>query len=198
MGYFEAVLNFSSPTGVIKNVVHYNLSSDDPANIQEATDIIMGQFNIICAGDFSPAVVFESITWREEIEGAVGVEYSDPSGPYPGTFSDGDYAPNAAMLVRKFHDSGVRPSRGRNYIGGVTAEALEATGRWNAVNVGRVVSWFEYIRSFTVNEGADTVDMVIKATNPTAPNTVPFSIVNRVSGEVRVKSQKRRLEGIGS
>lgn len=198
MTYFEAVLNFSTPTGDMKNVLHFNLSSTDSEDIQEATNTIMGQWNIIAADNFSGACTFESITWREDTPGAVGVEYSDPSGPYSGTFADGDYAPNAAMLVRKYHDSGSRPSRGRMYVGGLTAEALEATGRWNNTNVSDVVSWVELIRSFTVGGGANTVDMVIKATNPTKPNTQPYTIVNRVTGETRVKSQKRRLEGVGS
>ncbi len=197
MARYEAVLNFAAPTGAIKNVLHYETVGVQGVDMQEATDKIELEWNQNCRDRFAPSVSFVSVTWRDDSAGSVGVEYLVPLSPVAGTANDNQYAAAEALIIQKVNTSGVKPAKGRLYVGGITSEAFEATGNWALATVQAVEAWVDQIRDFTVPTTGVGFQMVIKASNPTAPNTSIQQNVDLAKGIVRPATQRRRRRGIG-
>ncbi len=195
---YEAVLNFSSPTGEIKNVLHYRTAALQGSDLQDATDEIQLQWNTLCRNRFAPSVSFVSVTWREDTPGAVGVEYFVPLSPVPGSAADNQYAAAEAAIIRKRCTDGSNPARGRMYIGGITSEAFNSVGNWGQDTIDDLVAWVEAIAQFTAGSPATVFNMLIKASNPAAPNTNAYNIVDTIQGIVRPATQRRRRRGIGT
>lgn len=197
MAIYEAVMNFNSPTGAIKNVLHYSTVAVQGDTLQDATNEIELQWNSNCRNRFAAAVTFVSMTWRLNAPGEVGVEYQVPLSPVPGTADENKYAAAEAMIIQKRHLSGARPARGRLYVGGITSNQLNGVGNWDQATVDDVATWVESIRDFNAGTPEINFRMVIVASNPTAPNTQTFTQVDQVAGIVRPATQRRRRRGIG-
>lgn len=197
MTRYEAVLNFTAPTGAIKNVLHYETVGTQGVDMQEATDKIELEWNQNCRDVITPSVSFVSVTWREDSAGSVGVDYLVPLSPVPGTATDNSLAVAESMIIQKINTTGTKPARGRLYVGGVSAVAFESNGNYSTESVGKVADWVDQIKEFTVPTSGVGYQMVIKASNLATPNTQTQTAVDTVIGSVRPGTQRRRRRGIG-
>ena len=197
MTYYEAVLNFNAPTGAIKNVLHYLTAAEQGEQLQAATDEIELLWNTHFRSQVAPSITFNSITWRVDEVGAVGIEYPVPLSPVAGSATSSEFAAAEALILHKKNTTGTKPARGRMYIGGVTSGKFNSVGNWDQSVLDAGIDWLEAIAEFTAGSPATVFNMVIKASNLAAPNTVPYAVVDTVGGVVRPGTQRRRRRGIG-
>lgn len=196
--YYEVVLNGFGPNGDVLTVLHYEVvSGPDPADWQELSD----EFRVAIAQQLTAlmpdTVGYTGITVREDIPGGVGADFQFTAGPVNGLSTDQDMVTSNALLVRKLTAGGVRPSKGRIYQGNLTADRVNGLGRWLALTVTEVETFWETMRVVVLPSGSD-VQMVIKASKPLNPNTVPYNPVTQLQGVDNPVTQRRRRIGSGS
>lgn len=197
MTVYECVLEYDSPSGEMLNVVHWDLTGTAPLNFQDFVDNLRTEFVNSLAAVIAPSVSFVAVTIREDSPGAIGIRYTPTAGSAAGTSTDNQYGPQLAALVRKRCENGQRPALGFAYQGGITSEGLTSAGRWSAT-VNNAVFAFWDANIIIPFAGDGQAEMVVKASNPTAPNTVAYNSVTSINvGGIPV-TQKRRKEGVGS
>lgn len=194
---YEVVLNGVLNAQQVLTVLHYDVDGGDPINFQAMADAIRVHLVDNLQAWLVPTMSYTGITIREDIPGTVGVTYAFTLGTLTGSDANVDSFNQLAMLVRKNCNSTVRPNRGRVFQGGLTSEGTDGNGLWqtdmrNAVNA----FWSDMISiSFA---GPATAQMVVKASNPTAPNTVPYNPVTTVGTISNPTTQRRRRISVGS
>lgn len=198
MAQYEIVLRATAPFGEMLSVLHYDIvSGPDPADWQEVSDEFRGQLSAFIAGNTINTVTYTGIDVREDVPGAVGINVPFSAGNLVGSSTDNDLAPQMAVLVRKLTDNLVNPAVGRIYHGGLSAAFLAAGGTWGAALLSDVGDFWEAMRIITIPSGTE-LQMVIKASDPTKPNTVPYNTVASVSARSNPVTQRRRRIGAGS
>lgn len=198
VGIYEVVIDQSCPAGDIKNVLHYEFINPGAAVFQDFVDHLAARFVANCQVNFTPSYSLLGATFRETEPGAVGVSYTITGGAVNGTAPETEFASQVAMLINKFNDDGTRPARGRMYIGGLTADALNSESLWKSSVRDTVVQWWEDMNTGTLPVTGEALDMRIAATDPTQPNTEAFPTVDRLTGNVNPGTQRRRRRGVGS
>lgn len=197
MPNFEVVLNGSLNEQDMLSVLHYEGSQPNPTQWQAIADYIRG----LMVTDLQPVLVSEceysGITVREDVLGAVGVEYVFTSGLLVGSSVNTDVANQMCVNVKKLTSSGSRPARGRVFQGGISTVSLTGTSTWDTALLGSLDNFWTAM--ITLADAAfPTLSMVIKASNPIAPNTVPYNPVTSIAvGGIPV-TQRRRKQGVGS
>jgi len=148
-------------------------------------------------GALMTSVAYDGITIREDIPGSVGVTYPFTLGTLTGTNGSSSLIPQSALLLRKYADTAVRPNQGRIYQGGLPANAVNSSGRFSGPTVTDVQLFWQDQRIVNL-VGGSSLQMVIKSSNPTAPNTVAYNPVSRIVAAAIPVTQRRRKEGQGS
>lgn len=198
MANYEVVLMGRADSGDILNVLHYDISLQDATVLQEMTDFIAAAFITHCQDRFVPDFQLRRVRFRPDSPGAVGVEYTPTAGPINGTATGGEYAGQLAALIRKHNDDGDRPAIGRAYVGGLATGQLTGEGLWEQNLINSLIDFWEAIRDINLVVSGETAQMLIKASNPTAPNTSAYVDVDRITGGVNPVTQKSRKRGVGS
>lgn len=191
MSFWEVSLNYDQSGELAQNVLHYSWPDNQPIDFQIAADIIGADYLNLAAVVIAPNVTFDSVTFRPDLVGSVGQTYFPAAAPVPGASADNQYAKVLSCLVRKQSTSLVRPVQGRIYQVGVTSEGLNGSGEFNAtVRDALDLFWTDML--LIAAGGGDSLSMVIKASNPTAPNTQAYTNVTSVSAIRNPATQRRR------
>jgi hypothetical protein len=179
------------------NVLHYQDNASGAVDWAAVNAALRGHIidhlQTLCGGE----VTWNGITYREDIPGSIGITLDFAAGVVTGTNATGDQMRQAAMLVRKRTNTTTRPNQGWAFQGGVTVAALSAASRWEVAFTTAVQDFWEDIRLINTGVG-DVLSMVIKARNPTAPNTVAYNSVASVTAVNVPRTVRSRREGIGT
>lgn len=197
MSFWEIVIEGRQGTSDMLTVLHYESSGVEPPDFDAAATIIRGHLEDHLQTLCGPRVSWEGITAREDILGSVGVFYPFSAGTLTGTNGDDDQVDVVTMLVRKQSQGLVRPTHGWFQQGGITTRTVGANNTWDALARDAVEAYAEDIRVLNI-VGPTTLTMLIKASNPTAPNTQPYSVVNTLTTDETPRTQRTRLRGVGS
>lgn len=197
MAVYEVVLQGKQGVDDMLNVFHYEvpdgLTPDWQAGADEWRAHIANYLQILS----NPNVVYSGITVRLDSPGQVGVFYAFTSGDVTGTAAADDALREAAILVHKRNTSGTRPALGWFFQGGISVNATQGNGAWEGSATSDVELYADDIRILgAVATGG--AQMVIKARNPTAPNTVPYAAVDAVRAVSTPRTVRSRRGSVGS
>jgi hypothetical protein len=197
MTVYEVVIEGRQGANDMLNVVHYDDGGTPPADWGDVTAVLEGHLEdhlqLICG----PRVTWLGLTYRIDTPGSVGVFEPLPGGVLAGTNAEEDQLDQLAVLIRKRSTGAVRPVLGWAFQGGITAHGMDGAGRWSTAIVAEATAFWEDIRVINI-AGPSTLQMVIKASNPTAPNTQPYSSVNTITSTTVPRTLRRRREAVGS
>lgn len=194
---YEIVLNATLNSQQLLTVLHYDIDGGDPINFQALADAIRVHLVDNLQTWLVPTCTYTGITIREDIPGTVGVTYPFTLGNLVGSDANTDSFNQMAMLVRKNCNSTVRPNRGRVFQGGLTSEGTDGNGLWQT-DVRNAVAAFWSDMITIAFAGPATAQLVVKASKPTAPNTVPYNPVTTVGTISNPTTQRRRRIGVGA
>lgn len=176
MTVYEVAFRFQAESNQFYNVVHYDITGDEPLDLQDLTDEIVSSWATNCASVIAPAVSFEDITYRLDIDGSIGATFTPTGNAEPGTATDNQWAGQMAMLVRKKTNGLVRPNLGRAFVVGITSEGLGSDGFWTGTVKTAVEAFWDNI-ILVPFAGNGQAEMLLKASNPEAPNTNAYNSV---------------------
>lgn len=197
MTVHEVVFNGQQDGETHLNVVHFDLVLGVDADLQAFTDAIADKIIPAYTAALVASFVISNLTIREDIPGSVGTIYNFTAGPFIGTSTGANYAHQLAMLIRKSANSTQRPNNGRLFQGGMAVGGLDDEGQWLIPTRQAVRDFWDSLITFTFGTGG-SAQMVIKASNPTAPNTVPYNPVAAISAVNVPSTQRRRRIGVGT
>ena len=194
---YEIVLNGVLNSQQLLTVLHYDIEGGDPINFQALADAIRVHLVDNLQAWLVPTCSYTGITVRQDIPGTVGVTYSFTLGTLVGSDANTDSFNQMAMLVRKNCNSTVRPNRGRVYQGGLTSEGTDGQGLWQT-DVRNAVTAFWTDMLTIAFAGPATAQLVVKASKPEKPNTVPYNTVTTIGALGNPVTQRRRRIGVGA
>lgn len=194
---YEIVLNGNLNQQQLLTVLHYDIEGASPLNFQALADAIRVHIVTHLQAWLVPTAFYSSITVRRDIPGTVGVRYTFTLGNVVGSDANTDSFNQMAMLVRKQCNSTVRPNIGRVYQGGLTSEGTDGNGLWQ-LDVRTAVAAFWSAMLTIPFAGPSTAQMVIKASDPGKPNTVPYNTVTTINAQSNPVTQRRRRIGSGT
>lgn len=197
MPYYEVVLEGRQGGKDMLTVFHYETIGGEPMDWQAAADVIAGHVFDHLVPLCGPRVTWIGITYREDIPGGVGVFVPFGAGALTGSSVFGDQADVLTMLVRKLTGSTQRPTHGWWQQGGLSADHTTNDGEWDLGVRNGIVNYGNEMRSLEI-AGSANLQMVIKASNPTAPNTVPYNQVSSITTSGVPRTQRSRLPDAGS
>lgn len=197
MANWELVIEGRQGAQDMLSVIHYQDNSAGAVNWNDAATVIRGHLTDDLISSCGNRTTWEGITVREDIPGGVGISYPFSAGVLSGTYPAADHADVLTMLIRKKTVSLVRPTAGWAQQGGFSAAGLEPTGVWATSFTGAGEAFWESIRVLNLIDDV-VLQMVIKARNPTAPNTQAYTAVSSVSAEPVPRTQRSRLPEVGS
>ena len=189
MTVYEVVLNGRIDDQPMLTVLHYDItgSTDFQAFANAISLIQIADMEDLLV----PSATYTGITIREDVPGSVGITYPYTGGATGGQNATTDYWGIIALNVRKLTTTGVRPARGRVYQGGIPAVAVNDDGFMAGTYLADVNTYWNNMVTISF-DGTGTAAMVIKATNPSAPNTVAYNPVSSMSTSARPSKQSRR------
>jgi len=198
MAVYEVVLEGRQDGDDMLNVFHYDVPDGQPLDWQAGADEIRAHLANYLADISNPNVSYLGITVRLDEVGQVGTFYGFTSGDVVGVDPNGDGLRQASFMVRKISQGGVRPVLGWFFVGGISVHGLTATGAWEggiAVEVGNYADDIRILGSVAQTD----VQMVIKARNPAAPNTQPYTLVDLMQPATGTpRTVRSRMIGSGS
>lgn len=197
MTVYECAFHFVGGVNNFYNVLHFDITGDTPLNLQDLTDEIVASWVANMSSTVSPAISFVDITYRLDSPGSVGSTITPTGGSEVGTAASSDWAGQLGMLVQKKTNGLVRPTLGRVFAIGITAGALTVNGTWAAANMSAVETFWDdiIIVPFADNGQAE---MLIKASNPTAPNTNAYNSVVECTAKANPVTLHSRKLGVGT
>ena len=197
MAVYEVVIEGRQGVDDMLTILHYQVQDGLTLDWQAGADEIRSHLANYIAPLCTPTITWVGIRVREDIAGSVGTLYTFTLGTLDGSNVEGDLVRQASVLAQKRSDGPVRPVLGWFFQGGITAHGTTGAGRWEPSISTDVLNYAEDIR---VLGGVATQDvtMVIKARNPTAPNTQPYTVVDRFTVSGIPRTVKSRREAVGS
>lgn len=196
MTVYEGVIDWRFNSQIFNTVLHYDDGGSGPPDFQGLTDYIIDSFRTAGMPGLVNDLTCNFMTWREDTPGGVGVQRFPTSGAATGSAGASETAGQLALLIRKLGTGLVRPNKGRIYQPGVATSALTAAGLWEASTSNALETMWEDILEIEDGNGA-TLNMVIKASNPSAPNTQPYTLVSGLAAQGNPATQRRRRIGVG-
>lgn len=197
MAIYEVVLEGRFANQDMLTVLHYDVTGDENPNWQAMADAIRFTLNDFLTPYLVVAATYLGITVREDVEGSVGLFVPFTLGTLTGGDSDDGTISQAAVLVRKLANTLTRPTQGRVYQGGISSQYLNSAGQWLPTATTPITNFWLDMISLDFGPGS-LAQMVIKASNPTAPNTVPYNPVETVVTRSIPVVQRRRKFNQGS
>ena len=197
MAFWEIVIEGRQGVNDMLTVLQYQSSGVEPPDFDGAATVIRNHLETNLQPICGPRVTWLGITVREDTPGSVGVFYPFGAGILTGTSPNGDQIDQASVLVRKRSTGLVRPVLGWWFQGGISVEGTTDGAQWDVTVRDAVEAYAEGIRELNV-PGPSVLAMLIKASNPTAPNTQPYSIVSVLEADTQVHTHRNRIPGRGS
>lgn len=179
MAHYQVVIEGIQGTADMLNVVNYESSGAALPDFADMADQIRFAIDSHITSFCGANTKWSGITVREDIPGSVGAFVPFGLGELTGTQATPSQVTQLSMLVRKTTNSLVRPTRGWAFQGGLVSDACGASGRWEAGVLAAVKLLWEDMISWTL-AGGTTMQMEVKASNPTAPNTQPYTAVTGI------------------
>ena len=198
MAVYEVVLEGRQDGEDMLNVFHYRVPDGQTPDWQAGADELRAHIANYLADLSNPNVTYEGITVRLDEPGQVGTTYAFTLGDVVGLDASGDGLRQAAFLIQKRSQGGVRPTLGWFFVGGITVHGLTAAGNWDPAITAVMNNYAEDIRILGAVAQTDVI-MVIKARNPTAPNTQAYSDVDLMFAKGGTpRTVRSRMIGNGS
>jgi hypothetical protein len=179
------------------NVLYYQSSGVEPPDFQDMADQMRALINGNIVEFAGGEMVWVGLTYRQDIPGSVGVFVPFSLGTLNGTNATASQMAQASVLVRKRSNAQVRPVVGWAFQGGIVVDGLSALGSWESNIQAAVLNLWEAMQVYTL-DGPTTMTMVLKASNPTAPNTQPYTVVDTITVAGNPSALDGRRLGIGS
>ncbi len=176
MTVYECALHWRAGSNDYYNVVHYDITGDTPLDLQSLTDNIASEWTSTYRSRVTSTVLFSGVVFRLDIDGSVGTEIQPTGGELAGTSANGEWAGQVAMLIRKKTNGLVRPVQGRAYVPGLVGGNLNSFGEFSTTALADVEAFWDNI-ILVPFAGNGQAEMLIKASNPAAPNTNPYNSV---------------------
>ena len=197
MTVYEVALHFRGGGDDFYNVVHYDITGDEPLDLQDLTDEIALSFSTNLISVIAPAVGFEDVTYRLDIDGSIGNTIAPTGGSVSGAAASNQWAGQLAGLVQKRTGGFIRPNLGRAFVVGITSEGLSNLGEWtSAVTTAMEAFWDDII--LVPFAGNGQAEMLLKASNPGAPNTNPYNSVTECVALSVPSALQSRKKGRGA
>jgi hypothetical protein len=196
MAVYEVAIRYAAAGQSFFNVVHYDITGDTPLDLQSLTDEIANAWVNECALRVAGAVTLEDITYRLDIEGSVGQTVVPTGGAKNGLAGDNQWAGQLAVLVQKKTNGFVRPVRGWAFQPGITSEGLNSSGEWTVAVAQDVEDFWDAI-ILVPFAGNGQAEMLLKASNPTAPNTNAYNSVVECDASTNPAALQSRKKGRG-
>jgi len=197
MSFLEGVVQWTFNAQRFNNVLHYDTGAQGLPDFVGLTDYFWDVFNTHGLPGIVNDCVFDRMSWREDIPGGVGTVRTPTNGTLAGTAGASETVAQVAMIIRKVGQGSVRPHQGRIYQPGIASSAFTAAGFIDGTAGNALESMWEDLLEIEDGNGVTAV-MVIKASNPTAPNTVAYNLVDSLVGLGNPGTQRRRRIGVGS
>jgi len=194
---WEFVLEGRQGGSDMLTVLHYISSGVEPPDFSAAASVVKAHLGDHIAALCAPRVTWLGITVREDIPGGVGTFIPFPTGTLAGAQSAPDHMDVAVALVRKVTGSLVRPTQGWIMQGGIAVTRLDANGAWESATMTGIDDFWTDMLVLNI-AGPTTLTMVVKARNPTAPNTQAYTVVNTITVAPAPRALRTRMAGQGS
>lgn len=197
MTVYEIVIEGRQGANDMLNVFHYETVGTGDLDLDNLASVFYGHIDDELKQWASNIITWVGITVREDSPGAVGTFVPFPAGTITGTLTTADMAYTGCAFIKKLSGGLVKPTQGWWFQGGITFGGLSAAGTWESGVSSSLAAYGEAIRELSI---ADSVDlaMVIKARNPTAPNTQAYSTVNSIAIAGLPRNIRSRFPGSGS
>lgn len=196
MTVYNAVFVWHFNDDEFNTVLYYDDNGNGPPDFQELTDNIFTAMSTAGLDGLVNDLTLDSIRWREDTPNGVGTEYFPTGGSLSGAAGASETAGQLALLVRKIGAGLVNPNKGRIYQPGVATGGLTAGGLWDGTVSNNIESLWESVLTIE-DDGGVELDMTLKASNPTAPNTQAYNKVVGLSARGNPVTQRRRRRGVG-
>lgn len=177
MPAYEVVLQGKQGNSDMLNVFHYDVPLPTPPDWQAGADEIREHLSNRLAPLASTNVTWTGISVRLDEVGQVAVVFPFTLGVLTGSNATPSQIRETAVLVYKRSTAGVRPVLGWFFQGGMVVDGAAANGLWESTITDAVLLYAEDIRILG-NVVVGSTQMVIKARNPAAPNTQPYTLVD--------------------
>lgn len=197
MTIYEAAFHFQNGDDDYFNVVHYDVTGDEPLDLQDLTDEIVASWVTNLAPIIVPSMNFLGIVWRLDVPGSVSVEITPTGGAENGSNVVQSWVGQMAVLVRKSTGGTVRPTLGRAFVPGVNSQGFGSNGNWTAGILTACESFWDDI-IIVPFAGNGQAEMLLKASNPTAPNTNPYNSVTECTALANPSALQSRKKGRGA
>lgn len=197
MAVYEVVLLGKQGINDMLNVFHYEVADGVTPDWQAGADEIRSHLAVRLVPNCGSDVKWSGIKTRLDSPGQVAVEFPFTSGVLAGDNATPSQIRQVAMLVQKLSTGGIRPVLGWFFQGGIVVEAADAGGKWETTQLNAVQAYAEDIMILGAVAPLGAA-MVIKARNPTAPNTQPYSVVDVVVAKDTPRTVRSRATGRGS
>lgn len=197
MTQYELAFHWGVGSNDYYNVINYDIVGGDPPDFQAFVDTTAADYQNSMANVIAPAMEFRGVVFRLDIDGSVGTEVAPTAGPIPGQAGDDQFAGQLAVLAQKRTGGVVRPTLGRIFVPGVSAEGLNQFGEWTS-NVTDAVEAFWTDMLLVSFSGGETATMQLKASNPNAPNTNPYNGVSSIVALSIPSALQSRKKGRGA
>jgi len=197
MTVYEVALHFQSGADDFYNVVHYDITGDEPLDLQDLTDEIFIEWIATLGTITAPAMSFIDITYRLDIDGSVGSTVSPTAGAAPGTATNNNWMGQSALLVQKRTGGLVRPTLGRAFCVGISTSNFTAAGEWSSGVTAIAESFWDNI-ILVPFAGNGNAEMLLKAGNPAAPNTNAYNSVTECVALANPSALQSRKKGRGA
>jgi len=187
VGFAEAVLEFSIPGDAGPALVVIGVDPGGSQNTQQTADNIADTMNNT-PGFMDPVsidVTFEGVTVYEKIAAGV-TQIATNSTSQAGRQAGDIEPPQVAVLVQKSTGLAGRSNRGRMYVPGPVAAAVESDGRLTTTYQGQVQT---AMNAFLADLSTNLAPMVLLHADPAATPTTVTSLVV----QSKVATQRRRL-----
>lgn len=197
MTIYECAFHFAVGSNDYFNVVHYDITGDSPLDLQDLTDEIVSAWSASIGTITSTTQTFRGVVYRLDIDGSVGTEITPTGGAVAGTAANDEFAGQIALLVQKRTGSLVRPTLGRAFISGLSTSNLNSFGEWNSTALGQAETFWDGI-IIVPFAGNGQAEMLLKASNPEAANTVAYNSVTECVALPIPSALQSRKKGRGA
>lgn len=194
--YQVAVRQSHSPDDYF-NVFYYDITGDTPLDLQDFVDEFAGIWSTELASIVAPNVVFEDITLRLDVDGSIGQTITPTGGAIAGTAADNQFVGQLAVLVQKKTGGFVRPNLGRAFLPGISTEGTNGASEWTTTVITAAEAYMDSI-IIVPFAGNGQAEMLLKASNPTAPNTNAYNSVTECVALRTPSALQSRKNGRGA
>lgn len=197
MPFYEIVLEGKQAAFDMLSVLHYETVDNTELDWQEIANSLAAEIELKLLQVLVPNATYHGITYRLDEVGQLGTFVAFPNAPLVGENGSGDTITQSAVNITKVCAGGIRPASGRVYQGGIAVEYADSVGSWANALMDDLDDFWGDIRTLD-QLGTEVLRMVVKASNPGAPNTNDYNPVTALISRSNPVTLQRRKRGTGS